>query len=479
MPCTTLLIGKKASYDGSTIIARNDDGPFEPKRVIVTEAKDVKKKYKCTISHLEIEIEGTPCRYVSSPSVEGSRGIWEACGINEYNVAMNATETITTNALVFGADPLCFYKKAEKKGEKDIIGGIGEEDLVTLILPYIKSAKEGVYRLASLLEKYGTYEMNGIAFSDANEIWWVETIGGHHFIAIRVPDDKVVIMPNQFGMDHFDFEDGLGKQENFICSKDLKEFMISNHLYTGKGNAFNPRLAFGSHADSDHCYNTPRSWYLTNFFNKEEGKKYHPESDNIPFMLDADRLVTIEDVKYILSSYYQGTPYNPYGKDQQKGKYRVIGVPNTEIMGIQQIRGYLPKEIQCLEWVALGGSAFTCLFPIYTNIRKTPKYLNSTTLKYSGNNLYWDSRILAALVDANYADCLIFSERYEKLVSYKSHAIINEFDKKMMESKDYSLMEEANAKIEKLVVEETKQTIHSCLHIASCKMKTRYNRGDN
>lgn len=25
MPCTTILVGKKASYDGSTMIARNDD----------------------------------------------------------------------------------------------------------------------------------------------------------------------------------------------------------------------------------------------------------------------------------------------------------------------------------------------------------------------------------------------------------------------------------------------------------------------
>ena len=27
MPCTTILVGKKASADGSTLIARNDDSP--------------------------------------------------------------------------------------------------------------------------------------------------------------------------------------------------------------------------------------------------------------------------------------------------------------------------------------------------------------------------------------------------------------------------------------------------------------------
>ena len=36
MPCTTLLVGKKASYDGSTLMARNEDsgaGNFTPEKV--------------------------------------------------------------------------------------------------------------------------------------------------------------------------------------------------------------------------------------------------------------------------------------------------------------------------------------------------------------------------------------------------------------------------------------------------------------
>ena len=37
MACTTILVGKKASYDGSTMIARNDDsgsGHFTPKKAV-------------------------------------------------------------------------------------------------------------------------------------------------------------------------------------------------------------------------------------------------------------------------------------------------------------------------------------------------------------------------------------------------------------------------------------------------------------
>ena len=50
-------------------------------------------------------------------------------GINELNVAMSETETITSNPRVLGADPLV----------KD---GIGEEDMLTLVLPYIHSARK-------------------------------------------------------------------------------------------------------------------------------------------------------------------------------------------------------------------------------------------------------------------------------------------------------------------------------------------------
>ena len=56
MACTTILVGKKATNDGSTMIARNDDGHFDCKKIIVVNPKDQPKKYKSKISHLEIEL---------------------------------------------------------------------------------------------------------------------------------------------------------------------------------------------------------------------------------------------------------------------------------------------------------------------------------------------------------------------------------------------------------------------------------------
>ena len=131
----------------------------------------------------------------------------------------------------------------------------------------------------------------------------------------------MVIMPNQFGIDRFDFDDAFGKQEYNICSKDLREFIKDNNLDLHLEGEFNPRLAFGSHTDQDHIYNTPRSWFLIKYFAphayKYEGcnADLSPVSDNIPWAFVPEHKVTLQEIKYVLSSYYQNTPYNPYGKD--------------------------------------------------------------------------------------------------------------------------------------------------------------------
>lgn len=215
MACTTILVGKDASYDGSTIIARNEDsanGEFCPKRFIVVKPEDQPRKYKSVLSHVEIDLPDNPLQYTAVPNADLKEGIWGEAGVNEANVAMSATETLTTNERVLGADPFVELtpakgKEGEEGYEPEVAGGIGEEDFLTLVLPYVTTAREGVERLGALLEEYGTYEMNGVAFSDVDEIWWLETVGGHHWIAKRVPDEAYVTMPNQLGIDEFDLED--------------------------------------------------------------------------------------------------------------------------------------------------------------------------------------------------------------------------------------------------------------------------------
>lgn len=485
MACTTILVGKKASYDGSTMIARNDDGRFDTKKLVVI--KNQKKHYHSVISHLDIELPDNPLDYTCTPNVTIDKmGLWGANGINSENVAMTATETITSNPLVLGADPYVKYVPA-KGNKKAIPGGLGEEDLVIVTLPYIRSAREGVIRLGELLKKYGTYEPNGIAFSDKDEIWWMETIGGHNWIARRVKDDEYVIMPNQFGIDYFDWKDAYGEKKEFMCSEGLKELMEKYHMDLNLGKEFNPRLAFGSHDDSDHVYNTPRAWFMLRYFNPRTYKyvgddaDFTPESDDIPWSAKPEHKITVEEVKYILASHYQGTPYDPYSAKENplKGKYRSIGINRTDVMAILQIRGYMPKEIAAVEWICFGSNTFNAALPLYINVKDMPAYVSKTTERLDSNNFYWASRLIGALSDPHFPETVQLIERYQKATANVGHKLLNEYDEKMIKSKDFSLMEKANEEIASSFKVETDRALKEVMLTSSRLMKNGYNRADN
>ncbi|MBR7175503.1 MAG: C69 family dipeptidase, partial [Clostridia bacterium] len=444
--------------------------------------KDQPKTYKSKISHVEIPLPETPMRYTACPNVDQKEGIWAATGINTANVGMTATETITSNPRVLSADPLVVYKKAVSRREKDIIGGIGEEDFVVLVLPYIHSAREGVLRLGRLLETYGTYEMNGIAFNDENECWWMETIGGHHWIAKRVPDDRVVLMPNQFGMDSFDPEDAFGKQDAHLCSADLREFIAENHLDLNRNGEFNPRYIFGSRRDMDHIYNTPRAWFMGRYLTPDShtwdgpDAEFRPESDNLPWSVVPDRKVTVEDVEYMLSGHYQGTPYNPYTNQDtgKRGMYRSIGINRTGVTSICQIRP--DKKQKGLEWVSFGSTTFGAFLPLYPNVPAVPDYVSKVTTEPSTENFYWGSRLIGALADPNYNTCIQEISRYQEGVTTEGRRIVAEYDAK--DSDDPGLLVEANEKLCAMAKKKTIETLGKILLDASQHMRNGFNLAD-
>lgn len=493
MACTTILVGKKASYDGSTMIARNDDsgsGHFTPKKFVVVQPQEQPRHYESVISHVKIELPEQPMRYTAVPNAVDGEGIWAASGVNEAHVAMTATETITSNPRVLGADPLVVYQKAED-GQPEICGGIGEEDLACLVLPYIRSAREGVRRLGSLLEQYGTYEMNGIAFQDQDEIWWLETIGGHHWMARRVPDDVYVVMPNQLGIDRFDFSDALGEQKEYMCSADLEEFVKTYHLDLSQDGAFHPRDAFGSHDDADHVYNTPRAWFMERYLNPHtkvwDGPHadFTPVSDGLPWCMVPEKKVTVEDVKYVLSSHFQGTPYDPYaayGDKSLRGAYRSIGINRNDFLAVIQMRPQMEQENGVIEWLAFASNAFNVLVPFYADVEETPEYLANTTGEVSTENFYWSSRLIAAMADASYRSSVFHIERYQEHVMAKGHELIHHYDELLSRETDAvmrrRLREEANRSIAKMLQKETADTLDKVLFELSSQMKNAYSRSD-
>lgn len=103
MPCTTILAGKKATADGSTLVARNEDfgHAFNPKRFIVVEPDQQPRQYQSVTNKAQFDLPANPMRYTAVPeipSVAKKMGIWGEAGINVANVTMSATETSTTNS---------------------------------------------------------------------------------------------------------------------------------------------------------------------------------------------------------------------------------------------------------------------------------------------------------------------------------------------------------------------------------------------
>ena len=79
MPCTTILVGKNATYDGSTMIARNDDAGgndhFTPQKMIVLQPKVQPRVYKAVLSSVEIPLPENPLRYTAMPNAVEGKGI--------------------------------------------------------------------------------------------------------------------------------------------------------------------------------------------------------------------------------------------------------------------------------------------------------------------------------------------------------------------------------------------------------------------
>ncbi|MCF0151480.1 MAG: C69 family dipeptidase [Firmicutes bacterium] len=482
MPCTTILAGKKATHDGSTMIARTEDWRFHAKQLVVMHPDKQPRTYKTVASHLTLQLPDDPMAYTAARNVDPADGFWGAHGINEANVGMTATETITTNPRVQAADPMVVYKKASKRGEKDVPGGIGEEDLLLLVLPYIRSARDGVKRLGALLEQYGTYERNGIAFNDENEVWWFETIGGHHWMAKRVPDDCVVIMPNQLGIDSFDLADALGERKDHMCSADLKSFIEDNYLDLNTDGNLNPRWVFGSHTDRDHQFNTPRAWAMARALCPTtvkwlgEDALYTPESDDIPWAWVPEKKITPEDFKYILSTYMQGSPWDAYAKNGDP-RYRTIACPNTNVTAICQIRGYMPDALKAIEWIAFGVTLLDAMAPLYAHVSKMPDYMSKVENTPSTENFCWASRILGAAAEPHFDVTGTRIERYQDAVCGKGRQLILEADKQMLKSGVFNRMEATNQKIADMTKKETGDALADVLIDAYAGMKIKYNRG--
>lgn len=410
--CTSILIGKKATIDGSTIIGRNEDAQASwPKHFVVHEHHEflTEQEFISTANNFKMPLPKTRYKYTATPEWTTKEGLFEEDGFNEYGVAMSATESAYANETVLGADPL-----AED--------GIGEEAMISVVLPYVKTAREGVARLGEIVEQYGTCETNGILFSDADEVWYLETGTGHYWVAQRIPDDSYAVVANQLAIQEVDFDD----PDNFMFSKDLQAFVTDNHLNPNT-ETFNFRNIFGTHTLSDEHYSTPRVWWGQQQFSGATEES--PMSEDLSFIKKANRLLSIDDAKMYLSSHYEKTEYDPLNESAQNHLFRPISLAKTQESHLLQHRPNMAPEVACVQWLAMGVAAQSVYVPFYMGINDTPDEYKIGTLPYDGESAYWAYKLVSVLVDGHYKEFGKQLQTTQKQVNITLNKLVRSTDK--------------------------------------------------
>ncbi|EAX7089474.1 C69 family dipeptidase, partial [Salmonella enterica] len=253
MACTTILVGDKASDDGSFIVARNEDySATNAKHMVIHPAVDNQQgEFKSHSNDFTWPLPKSAMRYTAIHDFDTQDKSMGEEGFNSAGVGISATETIYNSKTALTADP--YVEKT----------GITEDSIQTVILPVVKTAREGAEMLGKIIEQKGAGEGFGVAFVDSKEVWYLETGSGHQWLAVRLPADKYFVSANQGRLHQYDPSD----TTNYMASPTLISFAEKHGLYHPKDGAFDFHKAYSRDVENDTVYNYPRVWTLQHMFN--------------------------------------------------------------------------------------------------------------------------------------------------------------------------------------------------------------------
>ena len=194
--CTSFTAGKAVTADGSLIVARSaDSAAIKAQHFVYHPARTGQTGTYSTKAHGGVNdftypLPETSLAYTTMPFWKTQ--LHGAAGFNEAGLGVTGTESIYASDIALAADP---YVKET---------GITEDDIADIILSRCRTAREGVLLLGSIIEEKGAGEGFGVAFVDADEIWYLETGTGHQWVAQKTPDGKYFASANQGRLQDYD-----------------------------------------------------------------------------------------------------------------------------------------------------------------------------------------------------------------------------------------------------------------------------------
>ena len=324
LACTNLIVGKKASADGSVMCTYNCDGFGFAGSLFYSPAGRHTPGEKIAIhgwgpSHDDQFVEQVEYTY----NVVGF--------MNERQVTI-VESTFDGRLELQNRDGLLDYFS-----------------LIRLTLQRSSSAREAIRCMAELVEKYG-YNSSGesITVCDPDEAWIMEMVGkgpgrqGAVWVALRIPDDCICAHANLSRIRQFPQEKRKSYQS--ISSKSLKhinrpevecvyawdviDFAREKGYFSGRDEDFSFRDAYCPIDFENVRYADARVW---SFFrhHRSDMDQYLPyinghfdTCDHLPLWVKPDKPLSLRDLQADMRDHFEGTPLDMTA-DASAGPWRM------------------------------------------------------------------------------------------------------------------------------------------------------------
>lgn len=352
--CFSIMAGSATTADGSVMLAHNeDDGGEQMLNIYMMpegewQAGDGFRLEKGG----EYRFTAPSARYLwfELPKMDVSDGY-----LNRYGVA------VASNGCPSRED-------REDYTDGGIVYGIR-----TLTAARARSAREAVEIIGSLVEKWG-YASSGRSYcvADNREGWIVSVVQGRHWVAARIPDDRVMVIPNYYVID----EVNLADTTNFMGSADLVDYAVKRGWYDPSTDGeFRFTRAYSAPGSYDHPDNISREWSalckLSNY------KYQRKDFEAFPLFFKPSEKITPSMLISILSDHYEGTDIdatkrNEAGNPHGDGVGGTICAGSTQFSTVFQLRPNMPVEIGALVWVAPFHACTQLFVPWYIGMNGAP-----------------------------------------------------------------------------------------------------------
>ena len=343
--CNFVLAGKNATADGSVLMGYNND--WSANNYVYLQA---------------VPGDATHNKYVK---LYTWGGVPEG-GINEHQLGALYGTATTLDKTVLAADP--YVKK-----------GYGGE-IWDLILQQCTTASEAITLLGQMAQTgFSSGAAGSFAVGDPNQVWVFELLGGHHWVAQRVPDNAFLAHPNMVTVRQVNLADSA----NFRGSADLLSFAQSIGRYSPSDGPFDVAWAYNDRADLQTYYNTNRLWGAFNTVAPSLGLTAAMPYASRPVTVVPDHKITRQEIQKICRYHYEGTAIDQTQNYALMSPHaqtnRPICYSTTDYSAVWQLRSWKPEDIGGVMWVAPCRPCSSAYVPFYDSITSIPTAWTSKT----------------------------------------------------------------------------------------------------